>query len=104
MKNKKELSILILSALVLYPIIVWVGNELSKSEISELSEAVFHVSWYDVSEDALDGLKGVELVNSDYDHQSSMERHIVLYDPAFVSIEEMEKALKEAGTYLGTVK
>ncbi len=44
MKNKKELSIIILSALVLYPIIVWVGNELSKSEISELSEAVFHVS------------------------------------------------------------
>ena len=44
MKNKKELSVLILSALVLYPLIVFVGGKLSNSDISELSEAVFHVS------------------------------------------------------------
>jgi hypothetical protein len=33
-----------------------------------------------------------------------MERHIVLYDPALVSIETMENALKKTGTYLGTVR
>ena len=95
---------MILSALVLYPIIAFVGNDLSESDIIELSEAVFHVSWYDVSEDALDGLKGVKLVNSDYDDYNSIERHIVLYDPALVSVKEMENALKEAGTYLRTAE
>ncbi len=44
MKYKKELGIMILSALVLYPIIAFVGNDLSESDIIELSEAVFHVS------------------------------------------------------------
>jgi hypothetical protein len=43
-KNKKELGILILSALVFYPLIVLVGGEPSGREFSELSEAVFHVS------------------------------------------------------------
>ena len=44
MKYKRELSIMILAALVLYPIIAFVGHDLSESDISELSEAVFHVS------------------------------------------------------------
>ena len=44
MKYKKELGIIILSALVLYTILASVGNDLSDSDITELSEAVFHVS------------------------------------------------------------
>ena len=28
----------------------------------------------------------------------------VYYDPAVITVEEMEKALKKAGTYRGTVK
>jgi hypothetical protein len=32
------------------------------------------------------------------------EINTVYYDPAVVTIEEMEAALKKAGTYLGTVK
>jgi hypothetical protein len=55
-----------------------------------------------VSEPVLDGLKGVELVNSDF--QDSIERNTVWYDPALISIDEMEKTLKEAGIYLGTAK
>jgi len=55
-----------------------------------------------VSEPVLEGLKGVELVNSDY--HNDMERNIVWYDPAVISIDEMKNALKESGTYLGTEK
>lgn len=55
-----------------------------------------------MGEDVLEGLKGVELVNSDY--HGTDETNIVWYDPAFINIEEMEKALKDAGTYLGTEK
>ena len=32
------------------------------------------------------------------------EINTVYYDPAVITIEEMELALKRAGTYLGTVK
>jgi hypothetical protein len=55
-----------------------------------------------VSEPVLDGLKGVELVNSGF--HGSKERNTVWYDPALISIDQMEKALKEAGLYLGTAK
>jgi hypothetical protein len=53
-----------------------------------------------VAEPVLDGLRGVELVNSD--SQNNKEINIVWYDPALISIEDMENALKDAGTYLGT--
>ena len=32
------------------------------------------------------------------------EINTVYYDPAVITIEKMEAALKKAGTYLGTVK
>jgi hypothetical protein len=32
------------------------------------------------------------------------ETNTVFYDPALITIKEMEKALKDAGTYRGTVK
>jgi hypothetical protein len=55
-----------------------------------------------VGEEVLDGLKGVELVNSGY--HGSMETNAVLYDPALISVDQIEKVLKETGIYLGTVK
>ena len=55
-----------------------------------------------MGEEVLEGLKGVELVSSNF--RNSMETNIVWYDPALISIEQMEKALKDAGTYLGTAK
>jgi copper chaperone CopZ len=55
-----------------------------------------------VAEEALEGLKGVELVNSNF--RNSMETNIVWYDPALTGVDQMEKALKDAGTYLGTAK
>jgi hypothetical protein len=55
-----------------------------------------------VSEPVLDGLRGVDLVNSDF--HGSKERNTVWYDPDIISIDEMEKVLKEEGLYLGTEK
>jgi hypothetical protein len=55
-----------------------------------------------VGEAVLEGLKGVELVNNGYD--DSKETNTVWYDPALISIDQMEQALKDAGTYLGTAK
>ena len=34
----------------------------------------------------------------------SKEINTIFYDPAIITIKEMEKALKEAGTYRGTVQ
>ena len=55
-----------------------------------------------MSEPVLDGLKGVELVNSDF--HGSKEINIVRYDPVLISVGDMENALKEAGIYRGTAK
>jgi hypothetical protein len=55
-----------------------------------------------VGEEVLEGLKGVDLVNNGF--QNATETNVVWYDPALISIDEMEKALKDAGTYLGTLK
>jgi len=55
-----------------------------------------------VGEEALEGLQGVEHVSSDF--HDATETNIVWYDPALISVGQMEKALKDAGTYLGTAK
>ncbi|UCG08126.1 MAG: heavy-metal-associated domain-containing protein [Desulfobacterales bacterium] len=55
-----------------------------------------------MGEAALEGLKGVELVNSGF--HNFKETNTVWYNPALINIDEMEKALKDAGTYLGTAK
>ena len=55
-----------------------------------------------MSEEVLDGLKGVELVNSGY--HGSMETTAVLYDPALISVDEIVKVLSDTGIYLGTIE
>jgi hypothetical protein len=54
-----------------------------------------------VSEEVLEGLKGVQRVNSHF--IDPYEANTVWYDPALINIEQMEKALKDATVYLGTV-
>jgi hypothetical protein len=53
-----------------------------------------------VGEEVLEGLKGVELFDSDV--RGYQELHNVWYDPAVTSVEEIESALKEASTHLAT--
>jgi hypothetical protein len=54
-----------------------------------------------VGEEVLEGLKGINLVNSGF--HNFTETNTVWYDPALITIDEMVSALKDAGTYLGTV-
>ena len=100
MKGKKEWGVLAFLLFVLISTLVFIKHLPSEAENPDLPRVVFLVSWYDVGEDVLEGLNGVELVNSDYN--GSNETNTVWYDPALISIDDMEKALKEAGTYLGT--
>ena len=53
-----------------------------------------------MGEEVLEGLKGVALFDSDV--RGYQELHNVWYDPAATSVEQIESALKDAATYLGT--
>ena len=66
------------------------------------SKVIFHVQWYDVGKEALEGLKGVKKVEKGFRYFK--EINTVYYDPTIITIEEMERALKKAGTYLGKVQ
>jgi hypothetical protein len=102
MKRKKPWEALLLSALVLIPLFIFIEKVQPDVEHPKLPKVVFYVSWYDVGEAVLEGLKGVELVNNGF--HDSKETNTVWYDPALISIAQMEKALKDAGTYLGIAK
>ena len=51
---------------------------------------------------ALEGLEGIQQVDRGF--HNFKEINTVYYDPSSVTIEEMEDALRKAGTYRGTVK
>ena len=51
---------------------------------------------------ALEGLEGIKKVEKGF--KGLKEINTVHYDPSIISIEEMEKILKKAGTYRGTVR
>jgi len=55
-----------------------------------------------VGKSALEGLKGVNKVEKGF--RSFREINTVYYDPSVITIEEMERALKRAGTYEDTVR
>jgi copper chaperone CopZ len=55
-----------------------------------------------VGKAALEGLKGVKKVEKGF--RDFKEINTVYYDPAVITVEEMEEALKKAQTYRGTVR
>jgi len=55
-----------------------------------------------VGKAALEGLQGVNKVEKGF--RNLKETNTVYYDPAIITVEEMEQALKKAQTYRGTVK
>ena len=71
-------------------------------ENSSLSKATFHVAWYDVGKSALEGLQGVKSVDKGFRYHK--EINTVYYETDKITIEEMEAALKEAGTYKGIIE
>jgi copper chaperone CopZ len=55
-----------------------------------------------VGKAALEGLQGVKKVEKSF--RDFKEINTVHYDPAKITVEEMEEALKKAQTYRGTVR
>jgi copper chaperone CopZ len=55
-----------------------------------------------VGEAALEGLEGIKQVDKGF--HNSKEINTVYYEASTITIEEMEDALRKAGTYQGTVK
>ncbi len=87
---------------VLIFLFVFSGYGAFSAQKDEESKVTFFVRWYDVGKEALEGLKGVKKVEKGF--RNSKEINTVYYDPSLITIEEMEMALKKAGTYLGTAK
>jgi predicted hydrocarbon binding protein len=90
-------------ASVIIVLLIVTGSVLSLAEEkTDVSKVVFYVAWYNVGKAALEGLRGVIRVENGF--LDSKEINTVFYDPALITINEMEKALTEAGTYRGTVQ
>ena len=102
MKIIKQFSVLFLPVLFLITLSFVDGNRPAHAENSELSTAVFYVQWYDVGETALDGMEGIKRIEKGF--HNSKEINTVHYESSKITIEEMEDALKKAGTYLGTAR
>jgi len=66
------------------------------------SKVVFKVKCYDEGKAALQGLKGIQKIETGFHYVH--ETDTVYYDPKVITIEEMETALKKAGTYVETMK
>ena len=75
------------------------NHALSDQKTDLQSEVIFYVHWYDVGKSALEGLNGVSHVTKGF--KNFKEINTVFYDPEQITIEDMVKALKDAGTYLG---
>ena len=100
MKHKTGNTPRIFLAFFIMAVLIILGG-LSSAGAAD-SKATFTVQWYDVGKDALDGLKGVKKVEKGF--RGSNEINTVYYDSEVITIEEMEAALKDAGTYIGVEK
>ena len=75
------------------------SQALSNSSTDSQSKVTFYVHWYDVGKSALVGLNGISHVTKGF--KNFKEINTVFYDPQKITIEDMVKALKDAGTYRG---
>ena len=94
----RTLKSISLSALIL--IVIGVSYMDAQAKDASLAHATFYVYWYDVGKSALEGLEGVKKVKNGWLNSKEINR--VYYDPAAVTIDDMEAALKRAKTYQGT--
>jgi len=98
--NIRITKILIATAMLALAALTIYGH--SHANNPNVSMVVFFVGWYDVGQAALDGLNGVKRVEKGF--RGFRETNTVYYDSSVIKIEEMEAALKKAGTYRGTAK
>ena len=65
------------------------------------AQVIFGVGWYDVGKAALEGRNGISRVTKGW--KGMREINTVYYNPSEITIGEMEKVLKKAGTYKETI-
>ena len=78
------------------------GDRVALAQDTEVSKVIFKVKCYDEGKAALQGLKGIHKIETGFHYVH--ETDTVYYDPKMITIEEMEAALKKAGTYVETMK
>ncbi len=66
------------------------------------SKVVFKVKCYDEGKSALQGLRGIKKIETGFHYIH--ETDTIYFDPKVINVEEMEAALKKAGTYVETIK
>jgi len=74
----------------------------AESPPAETARATFVVHCYDVGADALTGLPGVLAVERGWSGGREVDR--VVYDPRQLSEAQLERRLKESGTYVETLQ
>ncbi len=78
------------------------GRAVSSGPENSESKVVFGVHCYDDGAKALRGMPGVIRIEKGF--RSFREIDTVYYDPAVITVEKMENALKQAGTYRETIR
>ena len=78
------------------------GRGTAIAQENRLSKVVFKVACYDEGRAALQGLKGIQKIETGFHYLHEVDT--VYFDPKIIAIEEMETALKKAGTYVETIK
>jgi copper chaperone CopZ len=78
------------------------GDHAALAQEAGTSKIIFKVKCYDDGKAALQGLKGVQKVETGFHYIH--ETDTVYYDPKLITIKEMETALKKAGTYVDTLQ
>ena len=78
------------------------GDRAALAQEAGTSKVIFKVKCYDDGKAALQGLKGVQKVETGFHYIH--ETDTVYYDPKLITIKEMETALKKAGTYVDTLQ
>jgi hypothetical protein len=78
------------------------GDATAAAREAGTAKVVFVVHCYDEGNDALKGLKGIRKIERGFRH--FREINTVYYNPGMIAVQEMEKALKLAGTYTETIR
>ena len=87
------------SARVLF---AFVDDGTAAAQDKGMLKVIFKVKCYDEGKAALQGLNGIYKIETGFHYLH--ETDTVYFDPKAVTIEEMESALKNAGTYVETIK
>jgi copper chaperone CopZ len=67
-----------------------------------MEKVIFKVRCYDEGKAALRGMKGIQRIETGFHYLH--ETDTVYFDPKVVTVEDMEAALQQAGTYLETIR